>query len=504
MKLLKNSLYSLLAAVLPTVVSIATVPLYITAIGAERYGVLTIAWLVLGYFGASDFGIGRAITQRISAMRHDRDGADADADRPLMASAVWSALFSTIGFGGIGALLVLGFSAWYFSGPFEVGEGLRAEILAALWLLALCNPLTAIAGVLGGALMGLERFRLVAIANLVGNSALLLFPLAAAWFYSVEVSVLIAASLAARLLSMAMLAAGVWLTILRGQRITFSTEEFRRLANFGAWIMVTSLIGPLMIYADRFVIGALQDAVSVAAYAIPFQIASRTLIFPLSVIQALFPRFAAEADENSQARCRDYSVFVGQIFAPMMIGLICLAGPLMHLWLGGALDPRSIIVAQVVLAGFWFNAVASVPFAFIQARGNPRFTGLLHAAELPFYLLLLVALGTRFGLAGYALAFTLRCMLDCLLLAHKAGVANGFVAQRLLPSSALLIIALAFRSLAVDWRYLLAAALLLSGFAALAGLLAMPDSIRTRLAQLPILRGRVGVVLFGVMPPERR
>ena len=62
MKLLRNSAWSLLAAILPTLVSIATVPLFVPAIGAGRYGVLAIAWLVLGYFGAADFGIGRAIT----------------------------------------------------------------------------------------------------------------------------------------------------------------------------------------------------------------------------------------------------------------------------------------------------------------------------------------------------------------------------------------------------------------------------------------------------------
>ena len=488
MKLLRNSSYALLGSIVPTLVSIVTVPFYISAIGAERYGVLAIAWLVLGYFGASDLGIGRAITQRISAMRGE--------SRAAMAGAVWSALVSMIVFGLIGALALFAFAAWYFAGPFQVEAGLRREILSALWILALGNPLMAVSGVLSGALVGLERFRLVSLSNVISNSALLLFPLGVALLVSIDLSALILAAMAARLLGAAMLAAGVWGAFLRGERLAFSRTEFKRLANFGAWIMLTAVVGPVMVYADRFVIGAVQDAAAVAAYAIPFQIASRTLIFPMAVIQALFPRFASEAHESSRERCREFVSFVGQLFAPLIIGLICLADPLLSLWLGASLDPRSVAVAQVVLAGFWINAVANVPYAFIQARGNPRFTALLHVAELPLYLAMLFVLGARYGLAGFAAAFALRCALDCVLLCRKAGAADREVALRLIAPMLLVGAALLAGSRIADWWLLLAAAIGLGGLALGALVLGLPGPIRSRLAQLPLLRGRLGILML--------
>lgn len=87
MQLAKDSFYTFLGMALPFVVGIVTVPLYVSEIGIERYGALSIAWVLLGYFGQMDFGVGRAITQRISAL-----GGKPSAQS---ARAIWSALISS-------------------------------------------------------------------------------------------------------------------------------------------------------------------------------------------------------------------------------------------------------------------------------------------------------------------------------------------------------------------------------------------------------------------------
>ena len=84
MTLARHSGYNFLGALFPLAVSLITVPLYIELIGVERYGVLALFWLVLGFSGFLDFGMGLAVAQRIATLRH---GSDEDRSRVF-----WTAL----------------------------------------------------------------------------------------------------------------------------------------------------------------------------------------------------------------------------------------------------------------------------------------------------------------------------------------------------------------------------------------------------------------------------
>lgn len=476
MRLAVNALYSMGSAAIPMVVTIVTVPWYLQLIGSERFGALMIAWLLLGYFGQADFGIARAITQRISALgRRPRQNAD----------TLWSGIVGVLALSVLSAVLVYFGSGYFFSGPFKVGEGLRTEMMASRTALALCIPIIAMTSVFTGALMGLERFKLVSAGNLVSSIAMQVLPLVFALYVGPNLTKLIAAALVGRGLGLLIAGAGVWFTMLRGNPVTATVAEFRHLFTFGAWIMLTMIVGPMMTMADRFVIGATLGAAAVTVYAVPFQIASRSAMLPQAVSQVLFPRFASDEGERSLERCRAATVLIAQVYAPIVIGLACLAAPLLDLWLGSKLDSRAILIGQIILFGFWTNAIAGVPYAYIQARGNPKFTALLHVAELPVYVGMLYVLGINFGLAGVAAAFSLRCALDCAVLVTAAKVWTWKTSTCVAGPTVLVMVSILAGQQFQSWAEALVVATVLCGLATLIVFLQMPQEIRDQLAKLP-------------------
>ena len=55
----RNVLWSLAGTGLPLIVAAASIPSLIAALGTTRFGVLSLAWIVVGYFSLFDLGLGR-------------------------------------------------------------------------------------------------------------------------------------------------------------------------------------------------------------------------------------------------------------------------------------------------------------------------------------------------------------------------------------------------------------------------------------------------------------
>lgn len=427
MTLGRNALINLSTALAQLALALVTIPLYIELIGPGRYGVLALAWIVAGYFGLFDMGLGRATTQRIAAM-----GA---ATRQERASVVWTAAAANSALGTGGGLVLLALGWPFLDRLFAADPALLPEVRAAMPMLAASVPLALLMAVFTGALAGRQRFTAAAAANLTGIGLSLLLPLAAAWLGRSEVIWLVAMTLAARLAGLGVAVALAWRDLLSGCRFVFDRGEWRRLLSFGGWIALSAMISPLILASDRMLIGATFGAVAVTAYTVPYQMAGRLLVFSESLGSALFPRIAAEADPERALRLsRDAQQATLLLVSLPVAALLPLVEPLLSLWLGQNFDPRSTIVGQIALVGVWVNGVAAAPLAHIQAQGNSRFTGLLHLAEIGPYIALLLALGHWFGLAGMCAAFALRCLADTLALTAKAfGTITPVLARLALP-----------------------------------------------------------------------
>lgn len=459
MSLPRHTAYNLAGGLLPLALSLVTIPMYIGAIGEARYGVLAIAWLLLGYFGLFDLGLGAATAQRIAAL-----GDDKAQER---SQVFWTALAMNCGLGVLGGVLILPVAWLYFaSSGAAIEPVLRPEIAQAIPWLAIALPLATVSGVLTGALQGRSKFFELNTVSVAGAVLTQVMPLAVAKAHGPQLSWLLAAVVASRLVVLGLLFWRCRQHVFERGRRSVSTAHVRGLLQFGGWVTVTSLVGPLMVVLDRFAIGGLLGPRAVTHYTVPFQLAERTTLLPGALSTALFPRMASLGGTEGRQLAATALRSLAVVMTPLTTVGILFFRPFLAWWLDPDFAAMAGLPGQILLLGFWFNAMAYVPYAQLQAAGRPDVVAKCHVVEVLPYLLLLYLGLHFFGTAGAALVFGLRTLTDCLLLMHFADKLAG--ALRLLVPPALLLLA-AFvavqfvsASLSLSWALTVAAVLAVS------------------------------------------
>jgi O-antigen/teichoic acid export membrane protein len=116
------------------------------------------------------------------------------------------------------------------------------------------------------------------------------------------------------------------------------------------------------------------------------------------------------------------------------------------LWISQEFADQSADVLRWLALGVYINCVARLPFIALQSHGRPDLTAKLHLAELPVYLGVLWLLLQQFGIAGAAMAWTLRIAVDALalfLLGMRIGPGVRAACQRALALTTLATLVLA-------------------------------------------------------------
>ncbi|NNM76218.1 flippase [Sphingomonas sp. ID1715] len=446
MSVSRNATYNLIGAVLPILLALVTVPIYLKLVGTDRYGVLAIAWLLLGYFGLFDLGLGRATTYSIAALK--------DAPAQDRADVFWTAILTNVIMGAVGALVLWAAAAFFFDQIFKVDPRLRPEISAAVPFLALAVPIATTTGVLTGALQARDRFVETNMISVLSTSLFQLFPLFVAWAFGPNLSLLLLASVAARGVAIVVLWWHCHLHITRGQQRRFDRSQIKDLLGYGGWVTITGLFGPILVILDRFAIGAVLGAKAVTIYTVPFQLAQRITIFPQALVGAVFPRMpTASAEEQASLNDKSLRVLLAGISLPIL-GMIYLLHPFLDLWVGKAIGGPAADVGVLIVFGYWANAFAVVPYSWLQGAGRPDLVTKCLLAQIPPYLALLYVGMKWYGLIGCAAVFAFRCSVDFLLLwwaaRRKLAPADliGLVAVPLL-AGAIASATLDYR----DWRW---------------------------------------------------
>ena len=422
-RLARNTLWSLLGQGAPLLAALVTIPVLVRNLGTERFGILTLIWMVIGYFSVFDLGLGRALTKLVAG----KLGAGKGPEIPAL---VWTGLYLVSALGALGTVVLLAAAPLLVRHVLKIPDALRDESITAFGILAFSIPLVVCSVALCGVLEANQKFKWVNAIRLPLGLATFAGPLLILPFSDslVPITGLLLAFRAAALCAYGWLCVRM-MPALR-HRTAVARSEAVLLLGFGGWMTVSNIVGPMMMYMDRLVIGSLVSIAAVAYYVTPYELVTKLLILPAAISSVLFPAFSAslESPQGGDSdrmfwRAVKYTLL---LLFPVLFATTLFSRQFLAIWLGHSFSQEGALVLQLLSAGVFANGLAFVPYALIQSAGRPDVTAKLHCLELPLYGLTLVALLGRFGIAGAALAWALRASVD-------AGALFA-VASRFVPS----------------------------------------------------------------------
>lgn len=430
-RLVQDTLLNLLGALLPMGITLVTVPIYLRLVGDARYGVLTLTWLLVGYFGLFDLGLGRATTNILAKLR--------DAPVEQRTTVFWSALTVNLALGLAGAFVLWVLARLWASQLFGVPSDLESEVHSALPYLALAVPLVTTSSVLTGALEAQGDFRRANSVALLGSILTAVLPLVAASLSQPRLDVLVASTVGGRAVAGL---AGLWSCrrsgVFEGFRLG-ALPEIANLLRYGAWVTVSAAVGPLLTSLDRFAIASSLGASMVPYYTVPFALVTRVQVLASSLQRALFPRFSAQPQDPAKRVAREAIFSLAAVMTPVLVAVTLLLRPFLEIWIGPGYGQHAGPVGEILAAGIWVNSLAFIPYGLLQAQGRPDLTAKFHLLELGPYVVGLLLTLKYFGLKGAAAAWSARAFLDTLLLFLAAGLIRD-VSQGLRTPTCLLAV----------------------------------------------------------------
>lgn len=416
-----NILLNMIGQGFPLIVAILSIPFVIRGLGIERFGILTFAWILLGYFNIFDLGFGRATTKFVAE-------ALSIGKKERLPSIVWTSIINQTTLGVIGGFIMVIITPLLVNRVIHIPINLRHEASETLYILSISMPAILITTSLRGVLEASQRFDLVNLIRLPLSSLNFLLPLLGVYLNLNLPEIMISLVLSWWLA----LIVYFWFCFLTQPPLKkgpfFDWIEFRSLLNYGGWITVSSVMGPILIYLDRLVIGILMTITSLAYFSTPYEMVTRLLFIPVGVVATLFPAFSMLEGGKQRERIEILmSISLKYILitvGPLIIFISVNANSLLSLWLGSEFAKESTLTLQILSIGILINSFAHVPFSLIQALNRPDLTAKFHLFELSVHIFVVWSLVTLFGITGAALAWTIRVTIDAVLL---FGTANRFL-----------------------------------------------------------------------------
>lgn len=400
---------------LPLVMAAIAVPRLLQLLGPERFGMLALAWGLIGYASVLDLGIGRATTHIVSTLR-----AGDTEETHQIPTVLFTATQLTLLAGLAGALL-LSIAAFTGIGKFLATSQIQKnELLISALLMAVALPMQALSATYRGINEAFLNFRNISLLRVLLGVANFGLPLLISQ-YSNKIYWLVGGIVLSRTIALYIYRALAKSCIAHLEISTprFSSDVARNLARFGGWFTVSSVLNPIVAIADRFIIASSISAAATALYVIPYEMVVQSLTVVGAITTVAFP-YLSKLRINDPKTAK--TIFNRTLLAVtlMMAGVTLLyyfvGGFILKTWLGIEYFEVQSEIVKILSVGLVFYTIGTICISWLHAHGKTNTTAKLNLIEFPINLAIVFFCVKYYGVQGAAVAWVARIFFNALIL----------------------------------------------------------------------------------------
>lgn len=324
--------------------SFISVPIFLSAVGAEGYGILLLVSSIMSYFQILNGGVPAGTVKYVAEY-------EAKEDSKTVNEVISSSFVFYLGAGVAVASAVALFTALGGLSLFNISAEKQEE---TKWLLYVASVLTVVSwpvNTWGQALAGLQRYPEKNLAEGLGNTFSKVLAIGAALagqslliiFLCQQAGIVITASFNARSLRKVF---PQWSMSPK----YFSLSTLRMIFHYSVWMLLDKLQYILVVKTDRIILGMFLPVSSLTIYHIVTAPAKYIDTFSHLFTSTITPAVSATEAKHGRGGLEGYiylaTRYANAFIAPMAIIGALLCGPLITLWVGA--DYLSYVwIAQV-------------------------------------------------------------------------------------------------------------------------------------------------------------
>ena len=398
----RNTLFNIIGMLIPGLISIPAMGYLSRGLDVEFFGLLMLIFSILGYSGLFDAGISRAVIRKIAIVD------DIKVESEIMGTALISVFLLSII-----ALLAVFFNADGITSLLNVGYNKQKEVIVSIKLLSFIIPFFLIGTISFSFLEGKQRFFELNKYKVLTGILITTFPVIFVYFYHSLFSAIFGLFISRVIVSI--ISFYSCFKYLKKEVFVFKWNVFIELITFGGWVSLSNIISPLMVSSDRFILSNYIGADKVAFFTAPMDLIQKVSIIPGALSKTIYPYFSKSDNLKNKV---EFNIYISLVFVLLcfLIPLFLYSENILSLWLGHEYGNQSYITLRILIVGFFFNALAQIPFSKIQAIGLSKTTALIHLIEIIPYIIMLIILIREYGMIGAAVAWSVRVFIDFLLL----------------------------------------------------------------------------------------